>query len=136
MKVLNWGALAGAVVLAAVTLPVAEVHAQSTILRAVEAGRGARIGASVSTDDNKELTTGVILASVEPGGPADKAGVKPGDVLVSIDGKPIADPQGVLNAVTGIAPGSTARVKMKRKGQDLEIAVAVGRRPKQQVRPE
>jgi len=69
-------------------------------------------------------------------GPADKAGVKPGDVLVSIDGKPIADPQGVLNAVTLITPGSAAKVKLKRKGQDLELPVTIGRRPKQQARPE
>lgn len=79
---------------------------------------------------------GAIINGVLSGGPADKAGVKPGDVLIAIDGKLIADPQGVLNAVTGIAPGSTATMKMKRKGQDLELPVAVGRRPKQQARPE
>jgi len=79
---------------------------------------------------------GAIINGVLTGGPADKAGVKPGDVLVAIDGRPVADPQGVLNLVTGIAPGAAARMKMKRKGQDLELAVTVGRRPKQQARPE
>ncbi len=85
---------------------------------------------------NLGTAEGAIINGVLSGGPADKAGVKPGDVLIAIDGKPIADPQGVLNAVTGIAPGSKATMKMKRKGQDLELAVAVGRRPKQQARPE
>jgi S1-C subfamily serine protease len=70
------------------------------------------------------------------GGPADKAGVKPGDVLVAIDGKPIVNPQSVLNSVTGIAPGSAAKVKLKRKGQDLELAVTIGHRPKPQARAE
>jgi serine protease DegQ len=79
---------------------------------------------------------GAIIKGVLTDGPADKAGVKPGDVLVSIDGKPIADPQGVLNVVTTIAPGSAAKVKLKRKGQDLEVPVTIGRRPKQQARPE
>ena len=79
---------------------------------------------------------GAIIGGVLSGGPADKAGVKAGDVLVAIDGKPVADPQGVLNLVTGIAPGSAAKVKMKRKGQDLELAVTIGRRPKQPARPE
>jgi serine protease DegQ len=79
---------------------------------------------------------GAIIKGVLNDGPADKAGVKPGDVLVAIDGKPIADPQGVLNAVTTIAPGSATKVKLKRKGQDLELPVTIGRRPKQQVRPE
>jgi Do/DeqQ family serine protease len=79
---------------------------------------------------------GAIINGVLNGGPADKAGAKPGDVLVSIDGKAIADPQGVLNAVTSIAPGSAAKLKLKRKGQDLEIEVMVGRRPKPPARAE
>jgi Do/DeqQ family serine protease len=79
---------------------------------------------------------GAIINGVLNGGPADKAGAKPGDVLVSIDGKPIVDPQSVLNVVTGIAPGSTAQVKLKRKGQDMELAVTIGRRPKPQARAE
>ena len=79
---------------------------------------------------------GAIINGVLTGGPADKAGVKPGDVLVAIDGKSVTDPQSVLNLVTGIAPGSAAKMKLKRKGQDVEIAVTVGRRPKQQARPE
>jgi len=79
---------------------------------------------------------GAIIKGVLNGGPADKAGAKPGDVLVAIEGKPIADPQSVLNVVTGIAPGSAAKVKLKRKGQDLEIAITVGRRPKPPARPE
>ncbi|MCC6209618.1 MAG: trypsin-like peptidase domain-containing protein [Burkholderiales bacterium] len=79
---------------------------------------------------------GAIIKGVLNGGPADRAGVRPGDVLLAIDGRPIADPQGVLNAVTGISPGSTAKVKVRRKGQDLELALTVGRRPKPPSRPE
>ncbi len=79
---------------------------------------------------------GAIINGVLTGGPAAKAGARPGDVLVAIDGKPIVDPQSVLNAVTGIAPGSSAQLKLKRKGQDMELAVVVGRRPKPQARAE
>ena len=79
---------------------------------------------------------GAIINGVLGGGPADKAGAKPGDVVVSIDGKPIVDPQSVLNVVTGIAPGTATKVKLKRKGQDMEVTVTVGRRPKPQARPE
>ncbi|MEO8144374.1 MAG: trypsin-like peptidase domain-containing protein [Betaproteobacteria bacterium] len=79
---------------------------------------------------------GAIINGVLTGGPADKAGAKPGDVLVSIDGKRIVEPQSVLNVVTGIAPGSTAQVKLKRKGQDMDLTVTVGRRPKPQARAE
>ena len=42
----------------------------------------------------------------------------------------------VLNIVTGIAPGNASKLMLKRKGQDLELAVTVGRRPKPQARAE
>jgi Do/DeqQ family serine protease len=79
---------------------------------------------------------GVIINEIVRGGPADKAGVTLGDILVSIDGKPIVEPQDVLNVVTGIAPGSTSKLMLKRKSQDMELAVTVGRRPKPQARAE
>ena len=79
---------------------------------------------------------GAIIKGVLADGPADRAGVKPGDVLLQIDGRPIADPQTVLNLVTVIAPGSAAKVKLKRKGQDLELPITIGRRPRQQAQPE
>jgi serine protease DegQ len=79
---------------------------------------------------------GAIINGVLSGGPADKAGAKPGDVVTSIDGKPIVDPQSVLNVVTGIAPGRSTKLKLKRKGEEMELVVTVGRRPKPQARPE
>ncbi|OGA91052.1 MAG: hypothetical protein A3G27_10570 [Betaproteobacteria bacterium RIFCSPLOWO2_12_FULL_66_14] len=79
---------------------------------------------------------GAIINGVLNGGPADRAGARPGDVLVSIDGKPIADPQSVLNLVTGIPPGSPARLKLKRKGEDMELVITIGRRPKPQAQQE
>jgi len=70
------------------------------------------------------------------GGPADKAGVKPGDVLYQIEGKPVADPSTMLNVVAALAPGANAHMKLKRKGQDVDAEVSVGRRPKPQQRAE
>src|SRR5690606_5695819 len=59
-------------------------------------------------------TRGALIAGVLRGGPADKAGVKPGDVIVEIDGKPVADPAAMLNLVAALAPGSKTTVKLKR----------------------
>jgi S1-C subfamily serine protease len=42
----------------------------------------------------------------------------------------------VLNLVTGLAPGTQAKMKVRRKGEDMDLAITVGRRPKPQVRPE
>ena len=79
-------------------------------------------------------TRGAIIAGVLRGGPADKAGVKPGDVLIAVNDAPVTDPQGMLNLVAALEPGSSARLKLKRQAQTLELAVAVGRRPKPQPR--
>ncbi|HET7668893.1 MAG TPA: PDZ domain-containing protein, partial [Burkholderiales bacterium] len=79
-------------------------------------------------------TRGALIAGVLRGGPADRAGVKPGDVLVEVQGKPVADPTGMLNVIAALAPGQSARVKLKRKGQDVDATVTVGRRPKPQAR--
>jgi serine protease Do len=123
MKVVNWAVLAGAVALAGVISPVAEVQAQSTVLRAVEAGRGARIGASVTTDDNKELTTGVILETVEPGGPADKAGIKAGDLVSEFDGERVRSVRQFLRLVQETTPGRSVPVVLSRGGQRVTVNV-------------
>jgi len=79
-------------------------------------------------------TRGALIAGVLRGGPADKAGVKPGDVLYEVEGKPVVDPTTMLNVVAALAPGTSARIKLKRKGQDVDAEVTVGRRPKPQPR--
>ncbi|MFN2646216.1 MAG: trypsin-like peptidase domain-containing protein [Burkholderiales bacterium] len=81
-------------------------------------------------------TRGALIAGVLRGGPADKAGVKPGDVLVEVQGKPVADPAGMLNLIAALPPGEPAKVKLKRQGQDLDATITVGRRPKPQARVE
>jgi serine protease DegQ len=70
------------------------------------------------------------------GGPADKAGIKPGDVVVEIESKPVADPTAMLNMIAALAPGSPAKMKLKRQGQDVDATAQVGRRPKPQPRSE
>jgi len=77
---------------------------------------------------------GALIAGVLRGGPADKAGVKPGDVLVDVQGKPVADPTAMLNLIAALPPGSPTKVKLKRQGQDVEATINVGRRPKPQPR--
>ncbi|MGH8764554.1 MAG: S1C family serine protease, partial [Burkholderiales bacterium] len=90
----------------------------------------------IATSFNLGTIDGAIINEIVVNSPAEKAGIKLGDVLVAIDGKAIPDPKSVLNVVTGISPGTIAKVKLKRKGQDLEIPITIGRRPKPQARPE
>ena len=73
---------------------------------------------------------GAIIAGVMRSGPADKAGIKPGDVLVEIAGKPVGDSAGMLNLIAQLKPGETANLKLVRAGKIVEAAVTIGTRPK------
>ncbi len=76
---------------------------------------------------------GALIANVLRGGPADRAGMRQGDVLMEVEGKPVADPTAMLNLIAALQPGSPAKMKLKRQGQDVEATVNVGRRPKPQT---
>jgi Do/DeqQ family serine protease len=79
---------------------------------------------------------GALIAGVLRNGPADKAGVKPGDVLVEVQGKPVADPTAMLNLIAALPPGAPAKMKLKRQGKDVDFTISIGRRPKPQPRAE
>ncbi|MBU3625244.1 Do family serine endopeptidase [Polynucleobacter sp. JS-Safj-400b-B2] len=75
-------------------------------------------------------TDGVLLSGVLEGGPAARGGVKPGDVLIAVNGNPTKDVRGLLNQVAQISPGNQAKLTILRKGKELELTAQVGKRPK------
>jgi serine protease DegQ len=72
---------------------------------------------------------GAIIAGVMRSGPADKAGVKPGDILIEADGKAIPNTATMLNVIAQIPPGSTRKFVFVRDGRDVGIDITVGKRP-------
>jgi serine protease Do len=72
---------------------------------------------------------GVLVEAVSPGGPADRAGLKPEDVIRKIDGKPVRDNQDLLSRVASIRPGQTATLEVWRDGQARELKVTLANRP-------
>jgi serine protease DegQ len=91
---------------------------------------------SVAESFKLQNVRGALIAGVLRGGPADKAGVKPGDVLTEIEGKPVGDPSTMLNLIAALAPGAAAKMKLRRQGQEVDASITVGRRPKPQARNE
>ena len=73
---------------------------------------------------------GVSIRSLAPGGPADRAGMRPRDVVVEIDGKPIADTAALLARIAELTPGTNAKVTVWRERKQLTLEVVAGRRPK------
>jgi serine protease DegQ len=72
---------------------------------------------------------GAIIAGIMRGGPAEKAGVKVGDILTSMDGKPVTNVTMMLNMISLLPPGSTARFRFLRDAGELELPIVVGTRP-------
>lgn len=70
---------------------------------------------------NLDVTQGALIQNVEPGTPADKAGMKPYDVIVEIDGEPVKNPTDLSFKVADIPPGTTVNIKVLRKGGEEKI---------------
>jgi serine protease DegQ len=79
-------------------------------------------------------TAGALIAGVLKGAPADRAGLRPGDILTAIDTKPVGSPTDMLNIVAGLAPGKTVNIRIRRDQKDVDIPVEVGKRPAPQRR--
>ena len=63
---------------------------------------------------------------VTKGGPADKAGLKPGDVITRIDDKPIEDATDLIAQIRSRAPGDQISVTYQRDGQESTVQVTLG----------
>jgi len=72
---------------------------------------------------------GAMIAGVVRNGPAYKGGVRPGDILLSVDDKPVSDTTGMLNQIAQLVPGEKAKMKVLRKSRETTLDVTVGKRP-------
>ncbi len=69
---------------------------------------------------------GALINAVEPGSPADKGGIKPGDVIVRFDGQIIVDSGDLPHVVGMMAPGENAKVEIYREGKRKKLTMKVG----------
>ena len=79
--------------------------------------------------------TGVIITGVLQNGPAAMAGIRPGDVVTAVAGKPVANVAELLSRVAGLKPAKAAPFSLLRGDQQLELMVSPGVRPKPKSKP-
>ncbi|MBU8538951.1 trypsin-like peptidase domain-containing protein [Falsiroseomonas tokyonensis] len=74
---------------------------------------------------------GVLVAGVERGSPAARAGLRQGDQVIAINGDRVETSRALVRGIAAIAPGQTVRLSILRNGRPTELPVQVGRRPAQ-----
>lgn len=74
-------------------------------------------------------TEGVLVADVNKGDPADKAGIKAGDIILAIDGTPTPDSRVLVNIVGAKAPKEKVSLKIFRDGREMIVSAVLGERP-------
>ncbi|MGZ5085563.1 MAG: S1C family serine protease, partial [Usitatibacter sp.] len=75
-----------------------------------------------------KATQGAIVGAIERGSPAEKSGMKLGDVIVAVAGKPVVDVSTTLNAIAAVAPGRAVPVRVVRRNREMDLDVMVGKR--------
>jgi len=73
---------------------------------------------------------GALIAGVLHNSPADKAGLRAGDILLEIEGKPVLDSGSMLNLVAALAPNQKATLKIARAEKEINVSILIGKRPK------
>ena len=69
------------------------------------------------------------MQSVVSGGPADRAGIRTGDVITRIDGKHVGEPSDVAQALSDDSPGKVVDVELQRDGSNVTVRATLGTRP-------
>lgn len=73
--------------------------------------------------------SGALLAAIEPDGPAQKAGLQPGDVIQEVNGKKVADPRELAVDIAAIKPGDEAHLTVFHDGKDEQVSMHVAQMP-------
>ncbi len=113
------------------------VKVYNQIIKTGKVTRGS-IGISFANQDdrNREFvkaygsTQGIFVQKVEPGGPAEKGGLQPGDVIVALNGKPVTRGQELMDQVADSAVGQTMKITVMRDGKKQDFSVVIGDRNK------
>ena len=81
----------------------------------------------------KEGTKGALVQSVQASSPASKAGIQPGDVVVSVNGKPVETSALLTRTVSAVAPGGKVTLTVLRGKEKMDLQALVGQRPDEEA---
>ncbi|MBE3567717.1 MAG: trypsin-like peptidase domain-containing protein [Thermogemmatispora sp.] len=94
--------------------------------RAALGVRVASVTPQLAAQDNLPVDYGSLIVSVTANGPAARAGLRAGDIIVAIDGQKVTDNQTLSDILVNKSPGQTAKVTVYRGNQQLTVTVTLG----------
>jgi serine protease DegQ len=83
---------------------------------------------------NNEDALGVVITGVMQGGPADKGGIKAGDILVSVAGKAVGNTVQAIAVIAGQKPSVPVAMQVLRNGKTVDLSITPGTRPKPKIK--
>ena len=86
------------------------------------------VNAEVQQQYNLSGDTGVLITALDPQGPAAAGGLKEGDVITALQGKPVTSESDMIMVLRDLRPGDSASVSVDRSGQTVELTITVGER--------
>lgn len=115
--------------------------AQSVMMEIISHGQVVRgwLGVEIKQDNagfnedgsiNNKTSEGVEIGGIVRGGPAAEGGIRPNDVILSINNQKVSSANQLMNTIAKIKPDSKISVVVKRGSQELELSITVGKRPK------
>ena len=118
--------------------------ARSVVEQLVNTGRVRRgqLGLTVLRIPSEEASNmgvtqgpGVVVYQVQPGGGAERAGLRPGDVITALNGTQITEPNTFRNMIANTAPGSEITLSVRREGREQQVRATLGEFTPQAGRP-
>jgi serine protease DegQ len=113
-----------------------QIVAQGSVTRGYIGVQAQEVTQEIAESFKLPDTAGVLIAGIERNGPAEKAGVKAGDVLLAVNERATPDSAAMLDAIAALTPGTQAKLKLRREQKEVDLQITVGKRPAlQQRRP-
>jgi serine protease Do len=111
---------------------IAQLRDKGTVTRGWLGVQAQPITSEIADTLGLKDTQGALVAEPQADSPAAKAGIAPGDVIASVDGTPIKDAKGLSKTISGVAPGTTVKLGVRRQGEEKTVTVTLDQRPGKQ----
>jgi serine protease Do len=111
---------------------VAELKDKGAVTRSYIGVQVQPVSAGIAESLGLKNASGALVDEAKAGTPAAKAGIEAGDVITAVNGNAVKDSRSLAREISGMAPGSTAKLDILRKGEQKSISVALAAMPNDQ----